>query len=151
MAPPRPANWRGFYGQTRQAPAKRRFGKAAEYAASLRTGIGGLKCPCQKHFAFMISIWEFFLHDIKIGQIRRPCLSIRSAHTHPPLARGGRVVCLLCSPSQSVSTSVTVQDQLFRRLTLAWDHRYRLSPDLGGCKEHGLSDLRFFLYRTIRR
>ena len=31
------------------------------------------------------------------------------AHTHPPLARGGRVVCLLCSPSQpSQSVSVVV-------------------------------------------
>ena len=48
-------------------------------------------------------------------------------------------------------TSVTVQDQLFRRLTLAWDHRYRLSPDLGGCKEHGLSDLLIIFYRLTRR
>ena len=50
-----------------------------------------------------------------------------------------------------VVTSVPSQEQLFRRLTLAWDHRYRLSPDLGGCKEHGLSDLLIFLYRLTRR
>ena len=44
-----------------------------------------------------------------------------------------------------------VQEQLFRRLTLAWDHRYRLSPDLGGCKEHGLSVLLIIFYRLARR
>ena len=43
------------------------------------------------------------------------------------------------------------QEQLFRRLTLAWDHRYRLSPGLGGCKEHGLSDLLIIFYRFARR
>ena len=48
-------------------------------------------------------------------------------------------------------TSVPSQEQLFRRLTLAWDHRYRLSPDLGGCKEHGLSDLLIIFYRLTRR
>ena len=32
------------------------------------------------------------------------CLNIRSAHPQPPLARGGRVVSLSCSPSQSVGS-----------------------------------------------
>ena len=48
-------------------------------------------------------------------------------------------------------SSVPSQEQLFRRLTLAWDHRYRLSPDLGGCKEHGISDLLIIFYRLARR
>ena len=63
---------------------------------------------------------------------------------------GGALFCPL-SGFRYQGTSVPSQEQLFRRLTLAWDHRYRLSPDLGGCKEHGLSDLLIIFYRLTRR
>ena len=63
--------------------------------------LGGRTCPRQSQLASQLL--NFPSRALRPPLRQHPCLSIRSAHTHPPLARGGRVVCLLCSPSQSVS------------------------------------------------
>ena len=61
--------------------------------------LGGRTCPRQSQLASQLL--NFPSRALRPPLRQHPCLSIRSAHTHPPLARGGRVVCLLCSPSQS--------------------------------------------------
>ena len=61
--------------------------------------LGGRTCPRQSQLASQLL--NFPSRALRPPLRQHPCLCIRSAHTHPPLARGGRVVCLLCSPSQS--------------------------------------------------
>ena len=64
---------------------------------------------------------------------QHPCLSIRSAHTHPPLARGGRVVCLPCSPSQSVSQSLVLVSQYKWARGVSQSVVGSLGPARGAC------------------
>ena len=62
--------------------------------------LGGRTCPRQSQLASQLL--NFPSRALRPPLRQHPCLSIISAHPHPPLARGGRVVFLLCSPSQSV-------------------------------------------------
>ena len=59
--------------------------------------LGGGTCPRQPQLASQLQ--NFPSRALRPPLRQHPCLSIRSAHPHPPLARGGRVVCLSCSPS----------------------------------------------------
>ena len=61
--------------------------------------LGGRTCPRQLQLASQLL--NFPSRALRPPLRQHPCLGMRSAHPHLPLARGGRVVCLLCSPSQS--------------------------------------------------
>ena len=61
--------------------------------------LGGRTCPRQSQLASQLL--NFPSRALCPPLRQHPCLNIRSAHPHPQLARGGRVVCLPCSPSQS--------------------------------------------------
>ena len=72
--------------------------------------LGGRTCPRQSQLASQLL--NFPSRALRPPLRQHPCLSIRSAHTHPPLARGGRVVCLLCSPSQSTASPASAEEMM---------------------------------------
>ena len=88
-----------------QKPLSRRvFRKRFTQYSAAGPRLGGRTCPRQSQRASQLL--NFPSRALRPPLRQHPCLSIRSAHTHPPLARGGRVVCLLCSPSRRKTTDV---------------------------------------------